>query len=767
MRGSPAARPRSRWPRGSAIARARIGARCGRSSIRPRDRAEAGHRRLQARRRRVRRPRRWHDLKAELERALAEAASSPGRAWAMRSCSSIGCSPTSRTRWRRCKLVQSLAQPYPNHRRGAASPSRSPRTTRGSPTFDVGDSRCRRSIARWRSRPGWEQAIAAQGRDPRQAVAGPRRRLSGRVPESAPRLQGRGSALVQVRIQQKRYARSARDPRRSFWEKDQGNHEYEFGIAMLAIQTKDWARRGTTARGTEARRTTATTASSSLYLAQIAEETGRYELALERFSAVPDGERGWFAKLRAAAMLGKLGRARRGARAISPTCRRSRIEQQVQVQQAQAQLLRDAGDNAGAYEMLDAGARRVSRRARPSLRPRDGRREARPDRRRRGEAHAARRAQADERARAERARLHARRPHDARRRGTRADRARARARARTIRSSSTASAGRNSGWASSTKRRNTCGSAMEQRPDPEIAAHLGEVLWAKGERALRAGRLAVAAEDRARQRRAARNRAPAYAREPLGLRAAAARHALLRRRRSRSWSRRARARRCAPSQPPSPRVDAPFAIDGRLSARRGNDAVCGQLSSGRTRRRATSSSCRRRSASRSPRLSGDASTAPRRGAHRRRPRRGGERLGGADRARRRRRRCRSRAWRSGRRARRVRMRRIRPKSDAPGALRVLRQDGCEIVYAYADDAARSPVAAARRVPRPRAAHRRSIAGATRDVERGRWRHRHAQPDRSRAGQAQPVPARDGPPRRRLSPARDVVRRARLRATRSR
>jgi Flp pilus assembly protein TadD len=26
--------------------------------------------------------------------------------------------------------------------------------------------------------------------------------------------------------------------------------------------------------------------------------------------------------------------------------------------------------------------------------------------------------------------------------------------------------------------------AMEQRPDPEIAAHLGEVLWAKGERAL-------------------------------------------------------------------------------------------------------------------------------------------------------------------------------------------------------------------------------------------------------------------------------------------
>jgi len=44
------------------------------------------------------------------------------------------------------------------------------------------------------------------------------------------------------------------------------------------------------------------------YLAQVAEETGRYELALERSKAVPDGERGWFARLRAAAMLAKLGR---------------------------------------------------------------------------------------------------------------------------------------------------------------------------------------------------------------------------------------------------------------------------------------------------------------------------------------------------------------------------------------------------------------------------------------------------------------------------
>ena len=38
--------------------------------------------------------------------------------------------------------------------------------------------------------------------------------------------------------------------------------------------------------------------------------------------------------------------------AISPTCPAVTIEQRVQVRQAEAQLLRDAGDNAGAYAVL-------------------------------------------------------------------------------------------------------------------------------------------------------------------------------------------------------------------------------------------------------------------------------------------------------------------------------------------------------------------------------------------------------------------------------
>ena len=96
------------------------------------------------------------------------------------------------------------------------------------------------------------------------------------------------------------------------------------------------------------------------YLAQIAEETGRYALALERYREVPDGERGWLAKLRVAAMLGKLGRVDEARRYLADLPAVT-IEQRIQVRQAEAQLLRDAGDNATAYAVLDGGARHVSR----------------------------------------------------------------------------------------------------------------------------------------------------------------------------------------------------------------------------------------------------------------------------------------------------------------------------------------------------------------------------------------------------------------------
>src|SRR5206468_12866842 len=87
------------------------------------------------------------------------------------------------------------------------------------------------------------------------------------------------------------------------------------------------------------------------YLAQVAEESGRYELAIERYRAVPEGERAWLGQLRVAAMMAKLKRVDE-ARKYLADLPAVTIEQRVQVRQAEAQLLREDGDNAAAYAVL-------------------------------------------------------------------------------------------------------------------------------------------------------------------------------------------------------------------------------------------------------------------------------------------------------------------------------------------------------------------------------------------------------------------------------
>jgi tetratricopeptide (TPR) repeat protein len=66
---------------------------------------------------------------------------------------------------------------------------------------------------------------------------------------------------------------------------------------------------------------------------------------------VPDGERGWLARLRVATMMAKQGRVAEARRYLDDLPAVT-IEQRVQVRQAEAQLLRDANDNAAAYAVL-------------------------------------------------------------------------------------------------------------------------------------------------------------------------------------------------------------------------------------------------------------------------------------------------------------------------------------------------------------------------------------------------------------------------------
>jgi len=120
---------------------------------------------------------------------------------------------------------------------------------------------------------------------------------------------------------------------------------------VLTLEMKDWAQAESLFEDLQ-KAGFGDTGAVEIYLGQIAEETGRYQLAFERYRDVPDSERGWFAKLRAAAMLGKLKRVDEARRFLADLPAVT-LEQRVQVRQAEAQLLRDAGDMAGAYAVLE------------------------------------------------------------------------------------------------------------------------------------------------------------------------------------------------------------------------------------------------------------------------------------------------------------------------------------------------------------------------------------------------------------------------------
>jgi tetratricopeptide (TPR) repeat protein len=157
------------------------------------------------------------------------------------------------------------------------------------------------------------------------------------------------AALAQFYVEQKRYA-EARAVFQKLWDRDRNAREFEFGVAVISTQMKDWD----TAEALFLDLKKASYGDNGvveLYLAQIAEETGRYQDAIDRYKAVPEGERAWLAKLRVAAMLAKQGKMVEARRWLADLPAVT-IEQRVQVRQSEAQLLRDANDNAGAYEVL-------------------------------------------------------------------------------------------------------------------------------------------------------------------------------------------------------------------------------------------------------------------------------------------------------------------------------------------------------------------------------------------------------------------------------
>ncbi len=157
------------------------------------------------------------------------------------------------------------------------------------------------------------------------------------------------SMLAQIYVEQKRYA-EARAVFQKLWDRDRDSREYEFGVAVISVQMKDWDTAEALLFDLK-RANYGENGAVELYLAQVAEETGRYDVAIERYKEVPEGARAWLARLRVASMMAKQGKIVEARRYLDDLPAVT-IEQRVQVRQAEAQLLRDAGDNAAAYDVL-------------------------------------------------------------------------------------------------------------------------------------------------------------------------------------------------------------------------------------------------------------------------------------------------------------------------------------------------------------------------------------------------------------------------------
>ncbi len=156
-------------------------------------------------------------------------------------------------------------------------------------------------------------------------------------------------ALAQFYVEDKRPG-DARAIFEQLWKAEPGAREYEFGVAALSSQMKDWTRAEELFQDLK-RAKYGENGVVEFYLAQVAEDQSKYDEAITRYKDVPEGDRAWLAQLHIAGLMAKKGDLA-GARRYLGDLPAVTIEQRVEVRQTEAQLLRDAKDNAGAYAVL-------------------------------------------------------------------------------------------------------------------------------------------------------------------------------------------------------------------------------------------------------------------------------------------------------------------------------------------------------------------------------------------------------------------------------
>ena len=388
-RASRGARPRSRSPRGCAASR-RNRPSCGRRSTRPPSARSRSWRRSPpaptAGRRS--RPAYDNDLKARLEKLLADAALTergPGdiflqinRFLARRA------GPRSR-RTSSCASSRSRIPKNP----GSALRGRARRVQRRRARRTARDNTALEEIDRALAlKPGWERAALLKA----EIVSREEARRGDRLPVAVRRRESRSARRPRARSRSSTSSRSA-TPRRARCSSACGTAtaaraSSSSASAVLSVQMKDWETAEALFQDLK-RANYGDNGAVELYLAQIAEETGRYDDAIERYKAVPEGERAWLAKLRVAAMMAQAGQDGRGAQVPGRPARRHASSSASRCARPRRSCCATRTTSRARTRCSTQALEGASGLAGPPLRRRDGRREARPHRRRRGDACAA------------------------------------------------------------------------------------------------------------------------------------------------------------------------------------------------------------------------------------------------------------------------------------------------------------------------------------------------------------------------------------------
>jgi tetratricopeptide (TPR) repeat protein len=248
------------------------------------------------------------------------------------------------------QLMRNLAQPYqaiPEARLAVAQAA----SNAGDEALALDE-----SSAALKLKPDWElaalfRAQALQRRSDDEALA-----FLAEYTSSYPQAKDARLNYARLLVAQKRHA-EARKQFEVLLEQFPKNAEVTMAVALLAIQAGDYdAAEAQLKRALEVG--FAQPDLVRLYLGQVNEERKRFDEARKWYATVQPGEHYVSAQARYAGALAKQGRlpeARKHLQQVSVTSR----EQRVQLTQAEAQLLRDANAYAEAYELLGEALRKM------------------------------------------------------------------------------------------------------------------------------------------------------------------------------------------------------------------------------------------------------------------------------------------------------------------------------------------------------------------------------------------------------------------------